>query len=258
MLAVFAVDPKRTLVMVPSDALRQQIAAKFQGLGVLPAAGVVDGDFLAPVVGVMRSGFSTIEECDELGVPCNVVVATSAALAKCSPQAMSRLVELCDQLIVDEAHHVAARTWKAVADAFAPKLVMQFTATPFREDGQYMGGKVKYAYPLRLAQRDGYFSTITYRAITDIGDPDRSLATAAVQQLRDDLQAGFDHVLMARVNTIPRADNVLELYRELAPDLNPIRVDSRMAKRAQRQAFSALDERGTRLIVSVDMFGRRV
>ena len=63
---------------------------------------------------------------------------------------------------------------------------------------------------------------------------------------------------MARVNTIPRADNVLELYRELAPDLNPICVDSRMAKRAQRQAFSALDERGTRLIVSVDMFGRRV
>ena len=30
MLAVFAADPKRTLVMVPSDALRQQIAAKFQ------------------------------------------------------------------------------------------------------------------------------------------------------------------------------------------------------------------------------------
>jgi hypothetical protein len=33
-----------------------------------------------------------------------------------------------------------------------------------------MGGKVKYAYPLRLAQRDGYVSTINYRAITEIGD----------------------------------------------------------------------------------------
>ena len=255
MLATFAVDPKRTLVMVPSEALRQQIAAKFQGLGVLPAAEVVAGDFLTPVVGVMRSGLTTVVECDELVLPCNVVVATSAALAKCSPEAMSRLVELCDQLIVDEAHHVAARTWKAVADAFAPKLVMQFTATPFREDGKYMGGKVKYAYPLRLAQRDGYFSTINYRAITDIGDPDRSLATAAIEQLRADLEAGFDHVLMARVNTIPRADEVLELYRELAPDLNAIRVDSRMAKRAQRDAFSALRERNTRLIVCVDMLG---
>src|SRR5205823_984912 len=233
----------------------QQIAAKFQGLGVLPAAEVVAGDFLTPVVGVMRSGLSTVGECDDLVLPCNVVVATSAALAKCSPEAMSRLAELCDQLIVDEAHHVAARTWKAVADAFAPKRVMQFTATPFREDGKYMGGKVKYAYPLRLAQRDGYFSTINYRAITDIGDPDRSLATAAIQQLREDLEAGFDHVLMARVNTIPRADDVLDLYRELAADLNPIRVDSRMAKRAQREAFSALHDRKTRLIVCVDMLG---
>jgi superfamily II DNA or RNA helicase len=114
MLAAFAVDPKRTLVMVPSDALRQQIAGKFQVLGVLPEAEVVAGDFLTPVVGVMRSGLSTVAECDDLVLPCNVVVATSAALAKCSPEAMSRLVELCDQLIVDEAHHVAARTWKAV------------------------------------------------------------------------------------------------------------------------------------------------
>jgi len=48
-------------------------------------------------------------------------------------------------------------------------------ATPFREDGQYMGGKVKYAYPLRLAQRDGYFATINYRAITEIGVSSRQL-----------------------------------------------------------------------------------
>jgi superfamily II DNA or RNA helicase len=255
MLAMFAVDPQRTLVMVPSDALRQQIAGKFQTLGVLPAAEVVEGDFLTPVVAVMRSGLNTVEECDALALPCNVLVTTSAALAKCSPDAMARLVEVFDQLIVDEAHHVAARTWKAVADAFASKPVMQFTATPFREDGQYMGGKVKYAYPLRLAQRDGYFATINYRAITDIGDADRSLATAALQQLREDLEAGFDHVLMARVNNIPRATGVLELYSEIAPDLNPVRVDSRMAKRAQRDALRVLRERGTRVIVCVDMLG---
>jgi type III restriction/modification enzyme restriction subunit len=90
MLAVFAVDPRRTLVMVPSDALRQQIAGKFQTLGVLPDAEVVDGDFLTPVVAVMRSGLATVEECDALALPCNVLVATAAALAKCSPEATAR------------------------------------------------------------------------------------------------------------------------------------------------------------------------
>ena len=72
--------------MVPSDAPRQQIAAKFQGLGVLPAAEVVDGDFLTPVVGVMRSGLSTVVECDDLVLPCNVVVATSARAGEVLPR----------------------------------------------------------------------------------------------------------------------------------------------------------------------------
>ena len=255
MLAVFAVDPRRTLVMVPSDALRQQIAGKFQTLGVLPDAEVVDGDFLTPVVAVMRSGLSTVEECDALALPCNVLVATAAALAKCSPEATARFVEVFDQLVVDEAHHVAARTWKAVADAFASKPVMQFTATPFREDGQYMGGKVKYAYPLRLAQRDGYFATINYRAITDIGDADRSLATAAVQQLETTLRPGSTTCSWRGLTTSRAPPTILELYGEIAPDLNPVRVDSRMAKKAQREALGVLRERGTRVIVCVDMLG---
>jgi superfamily II DNA or RNA helicase len=255
MLAVFAADPKRTLVMVPSDALRLQIADKFQTLGVLPMARVVSGDFLTPVVGVIRSGLTTAEECDALALACNVLIATSAALTKFAPAAMARLVELCDQLVVDEAHHVAARTWSEIAEAFASKQVMQFTATPFREDGKYMGGKIKYAYPLRLAQRDGYFSVINYRAITDVGDADRSLATAAVQQLRQDVDAGLDHVLMARVNSIPRATEVREVYNEIAAGFNPVRIDSRMSKKAQAEALSLLNQRNSRVIVCVDMLG---
>ena len=66
-----------------------------------------------------------------------------------------------------------------------------------------------------------------------------SLNTWSNRTLVESIDAGFDHVLMARVNTIPRADGILDLYRELAPELNPLRVDSRMAKRAQRDALRA-------------------
>lgn len=41
---------KRTLVLVPSDALRTQISEKFLSLGVLPAAGVVPGQLPGPHV----------------------------------------------------------------------------------------------------------------------------------------------------------------------------------------------------------------
>ncbi len=255
MLAVLAFDPRKTLVIVPSDALRTQIAAKFVTLGILPAAGVVTGEFLAPVVATLKSGLATAAECEELFSRANVIVATAAALTKCTPEARARIIEMCDQLFVDEAHHVAARTWKAIADEFAAKWVLQFTATPFREDGQFMGGRIVYAYPLRLAQKNGYFAQMNYQAITALGDADRSLAEGAIAQLRTDLAGNRDHVLMARVSSIPRATEVLGIYRELAADLNPVRIDSRMSKRAQGEALALLSDRRTRVIVCVDMLG---
>lgn len=255
MLAAFAHSPARILVIVPSDALRTQIAGKFIDLGILPASGVVSGDFLCPVVGIMRGTLASVEDCNALVENCNVVVATAAAVAGSADGALDRLVELCDRLYVDEAHHVAARTWRAIADRFSNKPVLQFTATPFREDGRHLGSKIPYAYPLRLAQEHGYFAPINYRSISDVGGRDRAVAEAALTQLREDLAAGFDHVLMARVQTVPRAIELLELYQELAPDLNPLRLDSKMAKGNQRAAHTALSERTTRAIICVDMLG---
>ncbi len=255
MLAAFAYSPSRTLVVVPSDALRTQIAKKFVTLGVLPEARVVSGDFLCPVVGVMKATLQTADECDELFGPSNVIVATAAALAGSADVAVNRLVELSERLFVDEAHHIAARTWRSIADKFSDKPVVQFTATPFREDGQHLGSRIPYAYPLRLAQKHRYFSVINYHAISELGNQDRAVAEAAIEQLRQDLAAELDHVLMARVQSIPRAIGVLELYAAIAPDLNPVRLDSRMAKKHQTAALAALHSRTTRVIVCVDMLG---
>jgi superfamily II DNA or RNA helicase len=255
MLAAFAHAPARTLVIVPSNALRLQIAGKFATFGVLPKVGVLSGDFRCAVVGVMKSTLKSAGECDELVEQCNVIVSTAAAVAGSADDAIKRLVEHCERLYVDEAHHVAARTWRAIADRFQDKPVVQFTATPFREDGQHLGGRIAYAYPLRLAQERGYFAPINYRSITDLGDGDRAVADAALAQLREDVAAGRDHVLMARVQSIPRAVDVLKIYEELAADFNPTRLDSKLAQRDQRAAHQALLDRTTRVIVCVDMLG---
>ena len=132
MLAAFAHTPALTLVIVPSDALRTQIAGKFTTFGVLANAGVVTGNFLCPVVGVLKGTLRSVEECAQLVEQCNVVVSTAAALAGSADDALGYLVAHCDRLYVDEAHHVAARTWWAIAERFTGKSVVQFTATPFR------------------------------------------------------------------------------------------------------------------------------
>lgn len=255
MLAAYCHAPRRTLVIVPSDALRAQIAKKFATLGVLPAVGAVSGEFRCPVVLVLRSALSTAEDVDNVVSRANVVVATAQALTRCTEAARTRLLDLCAWLFVDEAHHVAARTWRAVTDLFGDKEIVQFTATPYREDGQHLGGKVAYAYPLRLAQKNGYFSRINYRSVIDLTNPDRAVAIAAIAQLREDLDAGLDHLLMARVSSVARARKVVALYQELAPDLTPIRIDTGVSDSAQAKRHAALLARVSRIVVCVNMLG---
>lgn len=255
MLAAYCYRPRRTMVVVPSDSLRTQIGRKFATLGVLPAVGAIKGDYRAPTVGIVKSRLETAEKARELIDQASIIVATAAALNRCSADALEAIVDMTHQLFIDEAHHVAARTWTEIASVFSGRPIVQFTATPFREDGRIVDGRIAYAYPLRLAQENGWFARINYRSITSVGDIDREIATAAVGRLRDDLAAGFDHILMARVQTIPRADALLGLYEELAADLYPLRIDSKLALTRQREAKARLDDRISRIVVCVDMLG---
>ena len=50
------------------------------------------------------------------------------------------------------------------------------------------------------------------------------LAKQSIAKLRSDLAEGYDHILMARVRSIPRAKEIKELYDALAPDLAPVIV----------------------------------
>jgi superfamily II DNA or RNA helicase len=255
MLAAYCHSPLRTLVVVPSDTLRIQIADKFATLGVLPVVGAVSGDFRCPTVLVLTSGLSTPEQVDDLLRRSNVIVATAQVLNACSTAARVRLAEGCERLFVDEAHHVAARTWRSVADLFASREVVQFTATPYREDGKHLGGRIAYAYPLRLAQKHGYFARINYHSVIDLAHPDQAVATAAIAQLRKDLEAGKDHLLMARVRSVDRAKEILQFYEELAADLHPIRIDTGLAKSTRRKHRDRLIGGESKIVVCVNMLG---
>lgn len=256
MLALLvAARPDRLLVLVPSDSLREQVATKFETLGVLQELGIVSSSALRPVVGRVQHGFTTVESARAFADACNVIVATPQSLTACQPQALAAVLGTCSHLFIDEAHHVAARTWSAIREAFTDKHVAQFTATPFREDGRHLQGRAIYSFPLREAQAQGYFSQIDYTAVVNFEDVDRVVAEQSVARLRADLEAGFDHVLMARVSGIPRAKEIKPYYDELAPDLLPVIINSQMPKKQQREALEALRARKSRIILCVNMLG---
>ncbi|HWA70685.1 MAG TPA: DEAD/DEAH box helicase family protein [Polyangiaceae bacterium] len=256
MLAVYAHQRiARLLVLVPSDALRDQLARKFESYGVLQEFQVIAPQALRPIVGQLKHGLASRNSARSFAQGCNVVVTTPNALGASSGAAQGEFLETFTHLFVDEAHHLGARTWQSIRDQFSGRRVVQFTATPFREDGRHLKGKTIYAFPLREAQRQGYFSTIDYISVLGAGDTDAAIATTAVNRLRSDLQQGFDHIVMARVQRIGRAEELLALYSKLAPEFAAVVLHSNSTGRARHEALAAIRKRSSRVVVCVDMLG---
>ena len=253
----------KTLVIVPTDALRTQITRKFVSLGVLPDAGVVPIEIARPFVTRLSKGIRTLEEAREIVERSNVIVTLPNTLRVSNDEAVEYLVENCSDLVVDEAHHVSAPQWVDIRDRFNSKRITQFTATPFRRDNKRVDGKIIFNFKLGDAQVAGYYRPINLKTVEEFGDEeerDRKIAVEAIASLRRDRdELGLDHLLMARTKTTERADKVVALYRELAPEFTPQVVYSGSGRTKENRAAlkRLLDrgEEGARIIVCVDMLG---
>lgn len=266
MLAMLvAARPERLLVIVPTDALREQVAAKFTGFGVLPAVGVIGPKARFPVVGVLRRRPKTPAEVMEIFGRCNVVVTTMAVAGGCSEVIQRTMADASTHLVIDEAHHISAATWTRFRHHFSQRAVLQFTATPFRGDRKHVDGKVIYNYPLRKAQEEGLFKRINFRPVAeyDPDDADVEIARVAAEQLDADLATGLDHLIMARAGSIDRARRVHAVYEALdaaragvgATRLGAVLVHSELPPAERRTRLDDLRARRVRIVVCVDMFG---
>jgi excisionase family DNA binding protein len=66
-----------------------------------------------------------------------------------------------DMLIVDEAHHSPADSWRRVREYFGAARIINMTATPFRADAQEIEGDLVYRYPFKKATFKGYIKRVT-------------------------------------------------------------------------------------------------
>lgn len=255
--AMVAGKCKKLLITVPSSALRNQMYGKFKTLGVLKEAkyGIVGYDALYPIVGVVNTVFETADELNAFIAQCNVVITTMQIIDSAPQDQQDVYVNVFSNVFVDEAHHIVAASWRKFADRFPKNRLIQFTATPFRSDGQRLDGKIIFNYPLKKAQEDGYYRTINFNPIREYDDEkaDRAIAVRAIEQLREDLHSGCHHILMARCESKSRAKDVFEIYKELCPDLNPVIIYSGLSQ--YRDNYEKIMHRETKVIVCVNMLG---
>lgn len=246
----------RLLVVVPTDALRAQITEKFLTLGLLKKhdIGILGAGTLFPIVCKLEHAPPNQRAVDDLFADAQVVVATSTVLAQCSSEVQERFAHNCPYLFIDEAHHAEAPTWSAFKRKFHARSIVQFTATPFREDGRPLDGQIIFKYPLKKAQDEGYFKPIKFDPVIEF-DPkkaDIKIAEKAVQRLRSELDKG--HILMARAINVTRAKRIFELYKQHA-DLSPIQLHTGMTGKARDESKKKLLAREARIVVCVDMLG---
>lgn len=254
--ALVSTGCERLLVIVPTDALREQISAKFQTLGILKSklSGLLSDEARCPVVGTLTSKLTSAADVREFFGPCNVVITSSSLIGLCTGDVQSEIAAQCSHLFIDEAHHAEAPTWKAFRSRFSSKPVLQFTATPFREDGRKIDGRIIYVYSLRMAQADGYFGTIRFEDVYefDAAEGDKQVALAAIRALDED--ATGKHIVMARVQTKARASEIRDVYRSLSQH-DVVVVHSGVAQRDRDSALSKLMSGTIRIVVCVDMLG---
>lgn len=252
--ALVANECEKLLVSVPSDSLRAQISNKFITLGLLKKFGIIEDDCANPIVGILNCGFQTPQLLQDFISRCNVVVSTMDILTDCSNEQKTILKDSFSHFFVDEAHHSEARTWKELIEKFNKEKVFLFTATPFRNDGKSLDGKIIFNFSLRKAQEQKYYKQINYLPIREYNKKlaDEKIAAQAVEQLKSDIAAGYNHILMARCISKSRAEEIFEYYQKY-PEHNPVVVYNGIAGLNSR--IEAIKNGEHSIIVCVNMLG---
>jgi superfamily II DNA or RNA helicase len=245
------VSPRRILVVVPTADLRAQAAEAFRSQELLRRIGALTGK-ASPLVVVLRGRvekWAAVRKADVV-----VSLPNSISPRYYTNGAVPR--DLFDLVIVDEAHHAPAPTWRAVLEHFAPEQALLLTATPRRRDGQQLPGVHVFHYPVRQAIAEGIYKPI--RPIIRKLPPGTSrtradeLIAAEVVAIASQAEHASSAVLI-RASSIGRAEALKSLYDSLGM---PVAVLHSKLKETVRDAVvTDLKSGHVRAVAVVEMLG---
>lgn len=258
---IVAEQCRRVFILVPSDLLRVQTVENCVKFGILKDIGVIDQRAKYPNVLCLKSQPKTKDELKEMLDSANIIVSTAKLISRFDIEYMNMLSSKCDVLIVDEAHHIEANRWNQIKSFFRDKRILQFTATPFRNDGKKLDGDIIYNFPLSMAQEQGYFQKINFKPIIEYDEEkgDYAIAQAAVKQLKSDLENGFNHIILVRTKGVQRAKQLFEnIYAHYFAQYNPVLIIGEMTVLEKKLNMEALKTGKSQIVVCVDMFGEGI
>lgn len=155
-------------------------------------------------------------------------------------------------LIVDEAHHLPAEKFRAIASGMPAPYRMALSATPEREDGKHeeifplMGGIVYQSTPGRLAA-EGYLAPYVIRTVRVDLPPEKRREYETLRSKFQRLAAGrrFEELLMAAKKGDPSAIEALRIHARIR---SIVQANEEKSRAAERIALEEL-RRGSKIII---------
>ena len=250
MMSPYVIEGKKVLIVTPSVMVRGQIADDFASLSTLCKATVFRNNVKKPNVIELKSMYT--EEKYKLISAADVVIATPQCALSISET--EEVKKQFDVVLIDEAHHVAAKTWEQILINMNCANQILFTATPFRLDKKEIKGEIIYSYPLSMAYSDGIFGEIEYIPVAVADNRDYLIAKKAEKVFYSDRQLDYEHYLMVRTNTKENAKKLEKLYAS-ETTLKLKRIDSSMTNITIKKYIEELKSKKIDGIICVDMLG---
>ncbi|MBN1469164.1 MAG: DEAD/DEAH box helicase family protein [Fusobacteriaceae bacterium] len=252
MLAPYITEAKKILIVTPNSMVRSQIFNDYSNLKTLKEINVFNDSVALPKVYELENLYS--EELFQHISEANVIVSTHVCAKSLTDS--SEISCLFDFVLIDEAHHVPAKTWKEILSNLSHCKKLLFTATPFRLDKKEIKGNLIYSYPLSKAYEDKIFGEVEYISVNEqIGiENDILLAQKAEEVFFKDKSNAFEHYLMIRTSTKEHAKELEKIYLEKTK-LNVTRIDSSMSSKRIFECLNNLRSGKLDGIICVDMLG---
>jgi excisionase family DNA binding protein len=220
---------------------------------------------------------------------CHIVITNIHQLATNEDKWLMQFPEnFFDMIIVDEAHHSAAKTWEKAIERFRNAKVIFLTATPFRSDRKEIKGELVYRFSFRSATLKGYIkrlkasyvapSVVTLSFLDQTGTSytleevlklkeeewfsrgvalsaacNKNIVENSLSKLEALRQTGTQHQLIAVACTVNHAKDIRSLYVERG--YNAEVIHSKLPEDKQEEILRDLRSGALDCIIQVQMLG---
>ena len=244
--------PRRVLIVEPSVELRHQVAEEAKTQHVLRQIGCLPVGGQRPSVQELEGRVGNWDKIAQA----DFVVAHPNSISPSHYEDSPPPSDLFDLVIVDEAHHLAAPTWRAILDHFDHARAVLLTATPFRRDRKRIPGQLAYYYPLRRAIAEGIYHPVAPDLLPVEPGEARSSVDRRIASRAAELMATAEHAtsaMLIRGASVTRAKELAGLYEGFG--IHAEVLHSRLGDKRKTGIIERLRSGETRAVAVVGMLG---